>query len=88
MNVNGKRDAKQRRADKELVAYDASVANWLASDPFHLTYNCDTRGRVYPIPHFNYGSRPRPEVLTFPFVLPPQIAKEDVPLGTRVFHLA
>ena len=55
MNVNGRRDAKQRRADKELVAYDASVANWVASDPFHLTYNCDTRGRVYPIPHFNYG---------------------------------
>jgi hypothetical protein len=23
--------------------------------PFYLTYNCDKRGRVYPIPHFNYG---------------------------------
>lgn len=44
--------------------------------------------RIHSIPHFNYGSRPRPEVLTFPFVLPLQIAKEDVPLGTRVFHLA
>jgi hypothetical protein len=44
--------------------------------------------RIHSIPHFNYGLRPRPKDLTFPFVLPPQIAKEDVPLGTRVFHLA
>ncbi len=44
--------------------------------------------RIHSIPLFSYGSRPRPKVLTIPFVLPPQIAKEDVPLGTRVFHLA
>lgn len=44
--------------------------------------------RIHSIPHFNYGSRPRPEVFTFPLVLPPQISKEDIPLGTRVFHLA
>lgn len=43
---------------------------------------------IHSIPHFSYGSRPRPEVPKLPFVLPPEISKEDVPLGTRVFHLA
>jgi DNA-directed RNA polymerase len=49
------RAGKQRDADGRLVSDDVKVANILTGHPFYLTYNCDTRGRVYPIPHFNYG---------------------------------
>ncbi|RZI57923.1 MAG: hypothetical protein EOP37_18420 [Rubrivivax sp.] len=35
----------------------------------------------------NYGSRPRPAVLTVPILLPNDLKKDDVPPGTRVFLL-
>lgn len=35
----------------------------------------------------NYGSRPRPAVLTVPILLPKDLKKDDVPPGTRVFLL-
>ena len=45
----------QRSMDESLVASDIAVAKRLVAQPFYLTYNCDKRGRVFPIPHFNYG---------------------------------
>lgn len=36
----------------------------------------------------NYGSRPRPTVLTVPILLPNDLKKDDVPPGTRVFLLS
>jgi hypothetical protein len=48
---------KQRDAgaDRLAVSDDIATARVLAGKPFYLTYNCDARGRIYPIPHFNYG---------------------------------
>ena len=46
---------EQHEADKSLVAGDVDTAKMFLGRPFYLTYNCDKRGRVYPIPHFNYG---------------------------------
>lgn len=71
------------------VTLGPSVPEVRAGDPIRLLKPdgevVDTR--IHSIPHFNYGSRSRPKALTLPFVLPPQIAKEDVPFGTRVFLL-
>ena len=50
-----KADEKQHLRDKRVVDDDLKTAEWIGEQPFHLTYNCDTRGRVYAIPHFNYG---------------------------------
>ena len=41
-------------ADARLVKDDIATARALDGQPFWLTYNCDQRGRVYPIPHLNY----------------------------------
>jgi DNA-directed RNA polymerase len=38
-----------------VVDDDIRTAGWIGDQPFYLSYNCDTRGRVYAIPHFNYG---------------------------------
>jgi hypothetical protein len=47
---------KGRREDNErLIADDVGIAKWLGADPFWLTSNTDKRGRIYSIPHFNYG---------------------------------
>jgi DNA-directed RNA polymerase len=46
---------KQYLRDKTTVDDDMRTARWIGEQPFYLTYNCDTRGRVYAIPHFNYG---------------------------------
>ena len=46
---------RQRRLDKLRVSDDISVAKWISDRPFYLSYNCDFRGRLNPIPHFNYA---------------------------------
>ena len=46
---------EQREKDELLVINDIAQARALRGNPFWLTYNCDRRGRVYGIPHFNYG---------------------------------
>lgn len=33
------------------------------------------------------GRRPRPKVITAPILLPPDVHKDDVPAGTKVFFL-
>jgi hypothetical protein len=45
----------KRSNDERLVRDDVSVGKVLSENDFYLTYNCDRRGRVYPIPHFNFG---------------------------------
>jgi DNA-directed RNA polymerase len=52
---DGVTEEKKRRDNERLVASDVEIAKWLADEPFWLTYNTDRRGRIYPIPHFNYG---------------------------------
>src|SRR5262249_43193536 len=42
------------RANKHTVEDDVRVARMRDSKPFWLDYNCDFRGRVYAVQHFNY----------------------------------
>jgi hypothetical protein len=50
-----KANEKKRQANETLVADDVAVAKWLGDESLHLTYNCDRRGRIFAIPHFNYS---------------------------------
>jgi DNA-directed RNA polymerase len=44
-----------KRIDEDRVKSDVAVAQWLAKhDRFYLPHNCDSRGRIFPIPDFNY----------------------------------
>ena len=45
---------KKREGNRRLAINDIAEARALGCKPFWLTYNCDWRGRVYGIPHFNY----------------------------------
>jgi DNA-directed RNA polymerase len=54
VEIMGHSDDK-RKADDRTVANDLSVAKWVGQRTFYLDYNCDKRGRVYAIQHFNYG---------------------------------
>jgi DNA-directed RNA polymerase len=48
-------DGKQREADKVTVDADVADARWcLNHGTFWLDYNCDWRGRVYPLQHLNF----------------------------------
>jgi DNA-directed RNA polymerase len=51
MNHSG----EQRQADERLVKADLGDAKILGDAPFWLDYNCDTRGRIYPVQHFAYS---------------------------------
>jgi len=42
------------KTSESLLAEDISTAERLRGAPFYLPMNCDFRGRVYPIPHFNF----------------------------------
>jgi DNA-directed RNA polymerase, mitochondrial len=44
-----------KRVSPLLVAKDVARAEELASTPFCLPYSCDFRGRLYPVPYFNYS---------------------------------
>jgi DNA-directed RNA polymerase len=46
---------RQRRLDHQLVDADVAEATYWLGQPFWLSYNCDTRGRVYSAQHLNYG---------------------------------
>src|SRR5262249_23480739 len=46
---------KKREANRLLVSDDVRMARRLPDGPIWLDYNCDRRGRVYPIQHLNYG---------------------------------
>ena len=43
-----------KRVSKLLVARDIASANVLGGQKFYVPMNCDFRGRVYGIPHFNF----------------------------------
>lgn len=43
--------------------------------------------RIAGLEMLNFRARPRPAVMTVPILLPRDISKEDVPLGTKVFLL-
>jgi Autographiviridae RNA polymerase len=43
-----------KRVSKRLVAHDVATANVLGGKRFQVPMNCDFRGRVYGIPHFNF----------------------------------
>jgi DNA-directed RNA polymerase len=48
---------KRRRTFKQELQqfeYDLADAEYLKGAPFYVPLNCDFRGRIYPIPHFNY----------------------------------
>ena len=40
--------------DERTLAADLQDIEWVGDQVFYLTYNCDKRGRVYPIPRLNY----------------------------------
>jgi hypothetical protein len=46
---------RQRLADHRLVNADLAEATYWFGQPFWLSYNCDTRGRLYSCQHLNYG---------------------------------
>ena len=45
---------RKRLADHTLVDADYAEAKYLIGKPFWLSYNCDTRGRVHAVQHFNF----------------------------------
>jgi DNA-directed RNA polymerase len=48
---------KQRKAAKQQLDVDLRDAKYAAqsNQPFHLSYHCDNRGRVYATQHLHYG---------------------------------
>jgi DNA-dependent RNA polymerase len=46
--------ARKRRAARDLVASDCSIARGLEEQPFWLDYQCDFRGRIYSLQYLNY----------------------------------
>jgi DNA-directed RNA polymerase len=49
------RERAQCRTDRNMMALDASVARWIGERTFWNDINCDWRGRLYPLPHLNFG---------------------------------
>jgi DNA-directed RNA polymerase len=49
------RNTEQAAADRRVIKTDIRDAKYIGERPFWLSYNCDKRGRVYAIPHLNYG---------------------------------
>jgi DNA-directed RNA polymerase len=43
-----------KKVSKLLVAHDIATANVLRGKKFYVPMNCDFRGRVYGVPHFNF----------------------------------
>jgi DNA-directed RNA polymerase len=43
-----------KRVSKLLVAQDIATAKHIGEEQFYVPMNCDFRGRVYGIPHFNF----------------------------------
>src|SRR5262249_546719 len=43
-----------KRVSKLLVAQDIATAKYIGGKKFYVPMNCDFRGRVYGIPHFNF----------------------------------
>jgi DNA-dependent RNA polymerase len=48
------RTAKQHAADATTVAADVADAKWCGERAIWLDYNCDRRGRVYPLQNLNF----------------------------------
>jgi DNA-directed RNA polymerase len=43
-----------KRVSKLLVAQDIATAKYIGGNTFYVPMNCDFRGRVYAVPHFNF----------------------------------
>jgi DNA-directed RNA polymerase, mitochondrial len=43
-----------KKVSKPLVAQDIATAKYIGEKEFYVPMNCDFRGRVYGIPHFNF----------------------------------
>ena len=41
--------------DERTIKDDVKIARWIDDRPFYLGYNCDFRGRVNPLPAFNFA---------------------------------
>jgi hypothetical protein len=48
------RSGEARDGDQRRVDLDISTVRWLPDQRFWLSYQCDSRGRVYPVPHLSY----------------------------------
>jgi hypothetical protein len=46
---------EQREDDQRTVSADLRIAMWIGDRSFYLDYNCDSRGRLHPLQHFNYS---------------------------------
>jgi DNA-directed RNA polymerase len=71
--------AKERnrglKSNRVLFAEDVGIASRLAGAPFYTPTNCDWRGRVYSLPHFNFQRDDRVRAL-FMFA-------HGLPIGTE-----
>jgi DNA-directed RNA polymerase len=63
------------RNDLALLTEDMTVAQRLLDRPFWTIVNCDWRGRVYPITHFNFQREDRVRALF--------LFKQGMPIGTE-----
>jgi len=74
-----------KKVSKLLVAHDVATANMLGGAKFYVPMNCDFRGRVYGIPHFNFQREDHVRAL-FQFAQGMQIGEDG--LDWLMIHVA
>src|SRR5262249_42974810 len=45
----------KKKVNEFLVAQDIATAKYIGAETFYVPMNCDKRGRVYGVPHFNFA---------------------------------
>ena len=68
---------ERREDDQRTVSSDLRIAKWIGDRTFYLDYNCDTRGRLNPLSHFNYAREDHVRSL-FKFANGQQLKRGDI----------